>query len=343
MPDPRFFRNAGPFRADEIARLIGAELWPADSGARVFSDVAALTDAGEDTLSFLDNRKYRPALRASAAGGVILDPAFADDAPDHAVLFLTSEPYRAFALAAQRFYPVPPATPGIHRTAAVAADATIGEGVQIDAGAVVESAAELGAGAWIGPNAVVDAGVVVGEGTRVGAGAYLGYCLVGRQCQIHAGARIGNRGFGFAIDARGHVDVPQLGRVIVGDGVEIGANSCIDRGMGPDTVIGDGTKIDNLVQIGHNVRIGRGCVLVGQCGIAGSSVLEDFAVCAAQSGVAGHLTIGKGAQVAAQSGVIRDVAPGEKLGGTPAVPLRQWHRQTAYLARRIERGKTNNK
>ncbi len=343
MADPRFFHNAGPFSAAEIARLIGAELRPADSGDRRFSDVGALGDADADTLSFLDNRKYRPALRASAAGGIILAPEFADEAPEHAVLFLSPEPYRAFALAAQRFYPVAPPTPGVHATATVAADATIAEAAQIDAGAVIGPGAEIGAGAWIGANAVVDAGVVVGEGTQVGAGAYLGYCLIGRQCQIHSGARIGNRGFGFAMDARGHVDVPQLGRVIVGDGVEIGANSCIDRGMGPDTVIGDGSKIDNLVQIGHNVRIGRGCVLVGQCGIAGSTVLEDFAVCAAQSGVAGHLTIGKGAQVAAQSGVIRDAAPGEKLGGTPAVPLRQWHRQTAYLAQRSERGKTNNK
>jgi len=154
----------------------------------------------------------------------------------------------------------------------------------------------------------------------------LSHCLIGSEVHLHPGVCIGNRGFGFAMGAQGHVDVPQLGRVIVEDGVEIGANSTVDRGAGPDTVIGAGSKIDNLVQIGHNVRLGRGCVLVAQSGIAGSARLEDFVVVAAQGGVAGHLHIGAGAQIGGQSGVMRNLEPGEKVVGSPAMPVKKFFR-----------------
>jgi UDP-3-O-[3-hydroxymyristoyl] glucosamine N-acyltransferase len=187
----------------------------------------------------------------------------------------------------------------------------------------------LGTCCHVGPNAVIDSAVTIGDATSIGANASLSHCDIGARVLLHPGVRIGQRGFGFAIDLAGHIKVPQLGRVLVGDDVEIGANSTVDRGSGPDTVIGDGTMIDNLVQIGHNVQIGKGCIIIAQSGIAGSTVLEDFAVAAAQSGIAGHLRIGTGAQIGAQSGIMRDVEPGARMLGSPAVPARQYFRQIA--------------
>jgi UDP-3-O-[3-hydroxymyristoyl] glucosamine N-acyltransferase len=201
---------------------------------------------------------------------------------------------------------------------------------------VVEAGAEVGAYCRIGPNAVIGAGVVLGERCVIGAGASLSHCLVGARVTIYPGARIGQDGFGFAMDAEGHVRLPQLGRVVIEDDVEVGANSTIDRGAGPDTVIGRGAMIDNLVQIGHNVQVGRGAVIVAQAGVAGSTKLGDFAVLAAKAGVAGHLTIGAGAKIAANAGVMRDVDPGAEVVGAPAIPKRQFFRQQVMLARLAE-------
>lgn len=296
-------------------------------------DVAPLDAAGPLQISFLDNVKYRPDFEKTGAGACFVAPEMARFAPPGLRLLVTPKPYRAYALAAQLFYPEAAPEGGVSPSATIDPTAEIGKGCAVGPGAVVGARAEIGPETEIGANAVIGSGVVVGKGCRIGANASLSHCLVGDHVRIYPGARIGQDGFGFAIDPAGHVKVPQLGRVIVEDSVEIGANSCIDRGAGPDTVIGRGTWIDNLVQIGHNVKIGRGCVLVAQCGIAGSTVLEDHAVVAAQGGVAGHLRIGRGARVAAQSGVMRDVPPGQDVMGSPAFPKRRYMRQVALLGR----------
>ena len=326
MADPRFFERAGPFRLRELAAVAQAELGAGADPEASFADVAPLETAGRDQVSFLDNRRYLSSFKASGAGACVVAPEMAARAPEGMALLVTPKPYRGYAMIARAFYPDAPAAEARHASAVIDETAKIGPGSAIGPGAVIGARAEIGPGCRIGPNVVVEDGVVIGEGTSIGANAFLSHCLIGRRCQLHAGVCIGNRGFGFAMDPEGHFDVPQLGRVIVEDDVEIGANSTIDRGSGPDTVIGAGSKIDNLIQIGHNVELGRGCVLVAQSGIAGSSKLEDFVVVAAQGGVAGHLTIGKGAKIGAQCGVMRDVPPGASMLGSPAMPAREFFR-----------------
>lgn len=314
MADARFFTRGGPFTLQEIAAETGATLEGADNPARPVSDVAALDAAGSNDISFLDNVKYTGAFRASKAGACFVRPKLALQAPKGMALLVSEEPYTAYAKCAQMFYAAafePFISPAAH----------IGKNVKIGAGCRVE------AGAWI------DDGVVIGNSCWIGANAAISHAIIGNRVILHRSVNIGQDGFGFAPAKHGILKVPQLGRVVIGNDVEIGAGTCVDRGSGPDTLIGDFAKIDNLVQIAHNCVIGRGAIVVAQVGLAGSSRVEDGAQLGGQAGVAGHLTIGRGARVAAQGGVMRDVAPGETVGGTPAVPVRDWHRQTAVVAR----------
>jgi UDP-3-O-[3-hydroxymyristoyl] glucosamine N-acyltransferase len=333
MADPRFYTVAGPFTVAEIAARTGAAIAGAAEAGRLLADVAPLDVAGPDHLTFLDNPKYVNALGRTRAGAALIHPNRAAAAPAGLTLLLTPAPYRAYALAAQAFYPVLPPEPGIAPGAVIDPTARLGPGCAIEPNAVIGALVEIGRACLIGANAVIGRGCIIGDDSRIGANASLSHCILGRRVLIYPGVRIGQDGFGFAPDPTGHVKVPQLGRVLIEDDVEIGANSTIDRGAGPDTIIGAGTMIDNLVQIGHNVRVGRGCVLVAQMGISGSTRLGDYVMVGGQSGIIGHLTIGNGARIAGQSGVTRDVAPGETVMGSPAVPIRDHHRQVMLLRR----------
>lgn len=331
MADARFFAAAGPFRLGELATLLGATA--EGDKERVLRDVAPLDQAGPDDLSFLDNRKYVDSFARSLAGATIVHPSLAAKAPSGMALLLSEHPYKAYARAAALFYPEPPPRPGVAPSATIDPTAKLGEGCAVGPNVVIEGRAEIGRRCRIGPNTVIGAGVVIGDDTRVGANVTLSHCYIGSRVTLYPGVRIGQDGFGFAPDPKGHVKVPQLGRVIVEDDVEIGANSTIDRGAGPDTVIGAGTMIDNLVQIGHNVTIGRGCVLVAQAGISGSTKLGDFVMAGGQAGLAGHLNIGAGARIAAKSGVMRDIPAGATYCGSPAVPVTEFFKQVAALQR----------
>ncbi len=285
----------------------------------------------------MDNPKARGCGGATAGGlgGGRRRVGARGPAPPTALI--SPAPYHAFAKVLARFFPaaLKPGSvfgsQGVAPGAFVHATAVLEAGVTVDPGAVIGPGAEIGAGTVVSSHAVVGPQVRIGRNCSIGSGCTLQAALIGNRVIIHPGVRIGQDGFGFAMSPKGHMKVPQIGRVIIQDDVEIGANSCIDRGASRDTVIGEGTKIDNLVQIGHNVVVGRHCVIVSQVGIAGSSTLEDFVVLGGQVGLAGHLTIGMGAQVAAQSGVAGDVPRGAKYGGYPAQPALNWARESAML------------
>lgn len=336
MPDSRFFDSAGRMPLKNLVLLTGAKLRNQADALREVDGVAPLDKAGASDLSFFDNRKYRNMFLTSEAGACFCRPEDAELAPMTMAVLVHDNPYYAYAIAADALYPRPVVKNKISDQAIIHDTAKIGAACEIRAGAVIGPHAEIGSRCLIESNVVIDRGVTIGNDCRIGACASISHALIGNRVSIYAGARIGQDGFGYALSSKGHVKVPQLGRVIIGDDCEIGANTTIDRGAGPDTVIGRGCIIDNLVQIGHNVQLGQGCVLVAQSGIAGSTKLGNGVVIAAQGGVAGHLTLGDGSRVAAQSGVMRDIEPKHEVMGSPAMPRLQHLRQVAWLNRMVK-------
>ena len=359
MADARFYRNAGPFSLERVARSIGARLCTESDAGRIIADLAPLETATPSDLSFFTQPQYRAAFLDSRAGACLVHEDKAvqlknANMPKETVLLTCALPYRAFGKAVALFYPeavhagvcildeseLKPTPRGAH----VAADAILEEDVTVEAGAVIGARAHIGGGSFIGAHSVVGAGVTIGRASFLASHVSVSHALLGDRIILHNGVRIGQDGFGFAMDAEsaslGHGKIPQIGRVIIQDDVEIGANSAIDRGFLGDTVIGAGSKIDNLVQIAHNVVLGRGCVIVAQAGIAGSTRLGEMVAVGGQAGISGHLEIGSGAQIAAASGVIRAIAAGESHGGYPSRPIRQWRREVATLVHLAQKGRS---
>ncbi|MBV9252116.1 MAG: UDP-3-O-(3-hydroxymyristoyl)glucosamine N-acyltransferase [Acetobacteraceae bacterium] len=338
--DSRFFQRSGPYSLAAVANVAQAE---APSRTLMLSGVAPLQTARPDEVSFLDNRKYVHVLAATQAGAVIVHPDLAARVPQTAIAIVTAEPYVAWAKVAALFYPEPPAEPGIHPTAVVASDAIIDRSAEIGPLAIIGARAKIGARCRIDSHSVIGQGVVLGPDCRVGAQVSISHALVGARVRILPGARIGQEGFGFATTQSTFLSVPQLGRVVLEDDTEIGANTTIDRGSLHDTVIGAGSRLDNLVQIGHNVRLGRCCVIVALVGISGSTILEDYVMVGGQAGLAGHLHIGEKARIGAQAGVMADVPAGADVVGSPAQPVRAFFREVAVLRKLVrDRSKPAN-
>ena len=336
--DPRFFARSGPFTPAVVAVAAGGTV--SQSAAAVpLAGVAPLAVAGPDQVGFLDNRKYLPDLKTTRAGAVLVHPDLAAAVPAGTVAILTPDPHAAWSRVAALFHPLPPVVPGIHPSAVVDPAARVDPSAEIGPLAVIGPAAEIGARCRIGPLAAIGAGVTIGPDCRIGAHTTLSHALLGARVTVFPGVRIGQDGFGFAITDRGFLSVPQLGRVVIEDDVEIGANCTIDRGSLRDTVIGTGTRLDNLVQIGHNVHIGRWCVIVAQVGISGSTTLEDHVMIGGQAGLNGHVRVGRGARIGAQAGVISDLPAGAEVLGSPAQPLNAFLRQVAWLRRKTARGR----
>lgn len=333
MTDLRFFRPSGPFSLNYIARQIGAETPAFGAGDTLIHDISTLETAESGDLSLFCDARYVTALLKTRASVVVTSRELGRHAPDGRCLLFAAEPRLAFAQIGHLLYPAPRLDPGVDASARIDRSAEIGGGSQIDPGAVIGGEARIGKRCHIGCHAVLGPGVVLGDDCRIGAHTAISNALIGARVEIASCVTVGGQGFGFVPGPGGMLRMLQLGRVIIEDDVEIGANCAIDRGATGDTVIGAGTVIDNLVQIGHNVRLGRRCVLSGQVGIAGSTILGDGVMVGGQAAISDHLTIGAGARIAGKSGVMRDVAPGARVGGYPAVPLRQWHRQTAGLLR----------
>jgi len=335
MADPRFHRRQGPFSLGYIAELVSGSLTdPATSDLQLI-DIAAAKDAGGGCLVYCEDMRHASDIRNSSATAVLMresERALLQGMPG----IVVTSPALAFAVIADLFYPIG-RRPGIDPSARIDPTAIIGREVQLGSGVVIGARAEIGDGCLIDANSVIGDGSVLGPDCWISPNVTIECAILGARVRVKPGARLGQTGFGFTAGPRGLRRMPQLGRVWIGDDVEIGANSCIDRGALNDTVIGAGTKIDNLVQIGHNTVIGSHCVIVAQVGISGSSKLGDGVMMGGQSAIAGHLSVGSGAKVSAQAGVMRDIEPGVVVGGSPAIPIRQFHRQSAWLAKQATR------
>ena len=331
MPDPRFFEDLGPATLAELASLSGARLADPSMGQKLISHVAPLESADTGAVTFLSDPKRLAGLAELRGAACFLRPDHADRAPAGGLLLLTSHPQASWAAAAHRLH-----APRRHDGTAshIHPDCELEEGVLLAPGVVIGQGARIGRGTSLGPGAKIGPGVAIGRDCRIGANAVIGFALIGDRVSIHAGAVIGEAGFGAAGGPTGVVDLPQLGRVILQDGVTIGANSCVDRGAFGDTTIGENSKIDNLVHVAHNVRLGRNCVAAAYTGISGSTVVGDGVAFGGKAGVADHLEIGAGAQIGASASVFKDVPAGETWTGFPARPLKRWLRETAWLSRK---------
>ncbi len=341
MPD--FFPTNRELTIGEIVALTRAKPRAGTPLDRRIGNIAPLDTARASDISFLDNKKYLGQLAVTRAGACLLKPHFEDAAPDTLAVLVTAEPYRAFVAVARALFPAALRPSSLFGTSGRAAGAHVHSSARIEAGvtidplALIGPGAEIGAGTLIAAGAVIGPGVAIGRDCAIGAGATVLYALIGDRVIIHPGARIGQDGFGYLPGPQGHQKIPQSRRVIIQDDVEIGANATIDRGSTRDTIIGEGTKIDNLVQIAHNVSIGRHCLIASQTGISGSVKVGDFVMMGGQAGVADHITIGDGAVLGARSGFISNVPAGARWVGYPAQHAPEWWRGVATL-RRLARG-----
>ncbi|MBR6355523.1 MAG: UDP-3-O-(3-hydroxymyristoyl)glucosamine N-acyltransferase [Alphaproteobacteria bacterium] len=331
MVDKHFYNAKENVTLAQIAEVTSAVLTDMAKAGETIRDIATMTSAGAEDICFFYDRKSREKAAALKAKACVTTEDLKQFVPEGVAVLVCEDPKIAFIKLNEFMYAEKKAAAGIDGSAKIAASAKIGTGCSIGANVVIGENVEIGNNCVIEPNVVIAQGCKIGNNCRIGNNASIAYSIIGNNCYIYTGARIGQDGFGFQLINGQHHRIPQLGRVIIGNDVEVGANTCIDRGALDDTVIGDGTRIDNLVQIAHNDKLGRGCIIVSQVGIAGSCTLGDYVVLGGQVGLADHLNIGSGAQVAAQSGAMRDIEAGAVVMGTPCVPFKDYMRQVSFL------------
>lgn len=331
MIDTNFYQNNGPFTLQQISEICEAELSDKNKALAEIKDIGTMGLAGQDEICFFYDKKAKEKAAEIKATACVVTQDLAPFVPETVIKLIAANPKVAFLKLISAFYREKLPKPNIASTAKIHPSAIIGENAYIGDNVVIGEKVKIGANCFIETGAVIGDGCQIGNNCRIGVNASVSYTVMGNDCYIYTGARIGQDGFGFQMINGQHKRIPQVGRVIIGNDVEIGANSCIDRGALDDTVIGDGCRVDNLVQIAHNDKLGKGCVIVAQTGIAGSCTFGDYVVCGGQTGFADHLKVGSGAQIGAQSGLIRDVEPGSIMMGYPAMPIKDFMRQVSYL------------
>jgi UDP-3-O-[3-hydroxymyristoyl] glucosamine N-acyltransferase len=334
MADPRFFDCAGPFSASAIAALTDGTCTGEE--ATIFKDITSLETAQADSVSFFTNPKLSQSLRDTKAGAVLIAPAHQALCPPHVQAIICDNPYRAMAQLAQAFYPLAAQgrpMPGERQEGhLVHPRASLGKNLLLGLGAMIGPDAVLGDNCVIGAGAIIGHGVILGHDCVIGAHVSLGFCMLGNRVIVQSGARLGSDGFGFA-PGQAHIKIPQLGRVILQDDVEIGANCTIDRGALGDTTIGEGTKLDNLVHIAHNVELGRHCFLAAESGIAGSTKVGDYVQMGGQSGLGGHIEVGSHSVIGGKSLVVKSIPEKSSVSGSPARPRVEMYRDQAFVSR----------
>ena len=348
MSDSRFFKNSGPFDLAEISSFIEGELSGNDNENIPIADISSLKLANENEVTFFQDLSYKADLSQTKAGACIIKKEHKDFAPENIRLIYSENPYIDFTKISQLFYPdeiLPKSTTRLGKGLSFdGSDKSISlsEGVFIEEGAVIGAGVVIGSDTVISSNAVIGKGVQIGSKSFIGANVTITHSIIGNHTIIHQGSSIGQDGFGFAMSVSGHIKIPQVGRVIIKDNIEIGANCSIDRGSINDTVIKSGTKIDNMVHIAHNCIIGENCIIAGMVGLAGSTTLEDFVVMGAKSGAVGHITIGARSQIAAKAGVSKSLPPGKVWAGFPIREINLWKRDISSI-RRLSKGRKNEK
>jgi UDP-3-O-[3-hydroxymyristoyl] glucosamine N-acyltransferase len=342
MVDSRFHSFSGPAPLGALLAAIGLSAEAFGDDGPTISGAEELVLAGPEHVSLAAHPSYRDDLRATGAAAVIVSRELAAEVPPGTVAILSDDPHRAFADLLEKLYPQDTRSTVMALLGPYDNLPFTENDVRIGPGVVLGPGVEIGRGTVIGPNSVIGAGVTIGRNCVIGSNVSIECAYLGNNVVVHAGARIGSEGFGWLDHGRSNRKIPQLGRVILQDRAEIGANSTIDRGALGDTVVGEGTKIDNLVQIGHNCRIGRNCLIAGMSGLAGSTIVEDSVMFGAGSAAAGHLTIGRGSVLAARAAVTKSLPPGSRVAGAPAQDAKAWLRELATmrkLSRKSESGR----
>tara|TARA_Y100000389_G_scaffold199225_1_gene237200 strand:- start:236 stop:1279 length:1044 start_codon:yes stop_codon:yes gene_type:complete len=347
MSDPRFFEKSGPFSLIDIANLINGDL-SCENESILIKDISTLKFARDNEITFFQDLSYKDDLAKTKARVCLIKKEHKGYAPENIDLIFSSNPYMDFTLISQHFYPneiFPKSTSSFEKSLS---NNSIDHSAVIDPTSIIEEGAVIGANVVIEKNSTISSNTVIGKGVEIGSNSFIGsnvtitHSIIGNNIIIHQGTSIGQDGFGFAMSHDGHKKIPQVGRVLIKDNVEIGANCSIDRGSIQDTVIKKGTKIDNMVHIAHNCIIGENCIIAGMVGLAGSTTLEDFVVMGAKSGAVGHITIGKGSQIAAKAGVSKTLPPGKTWAGFPIRELDLWKKDLSSI-RKLSKGRKNDK